>query len=176
MEARREDIECNGDREVEEMQQDNQVPQVDRVVSAPVAGHEGVVAHSGIVGGTEIITSYEGAAMQCGIAGQETTGGLETVAISSVSAQAAPGSESHVATTPPPAYDTRRGSSGQSPSIAVLYVDILAAFSPAKEGWTSSKKYVGVGNAYIIGRVCRIVKDLYQVRWLDTQFQSHVEI
>ncbi|KAG6965412.1 hypothetical protein JG688_00007219 [Phytophthora aleatoria] len=78
MEARREDIECNGDREVEEMQQDNQVPQVDRVVSAPVAGHEGVVAHSGIVGGTEIITSYEGAAMQCGIAGQETTGGLET--------------------------------------------------------------------------------------------------
>ncbi|KAG2766006.1 hypothetical protein PC129_g18611 [Phytophthora cactorum] len=34
---------------------------------------------------------------------------------------------------------------------------------------------VGVGNAFIISRVCRVVKALYQVRWVDSQFQSNVE-
>ncbi|KAF1794083.1 hypothetical protein GQ600_24583 [Phytophthora cactorum] len=48
-------------------------------------------------------------------------------------------------------------------------------FRTGKKGWVTSKKYVGVGNAFIIGRVCRVVKGLYQVRWVDSQFQSNVE-
>ncbi|KAE9043503.1 hypothetical protein PR001_g5769 [Phytophthora rubi] len=42
--------------------------------------------------------------------------------------------------------------------------DTLVAFSPAKEGRATTKKYDGVGKAYIVGRVCRFVKGLYQVR------------
>ncbi|KAE8894652.1 hypothetical protein PF005_g23727 [Phytophthora fragariae] len=58
-----------------------------------------------------------------------------------------------------------------------MYVDTLVAFSPVKEGFVSQKKkYVGVGNAFLVGRVCRIVKkSLFQINSLDSQFQNHVE-
>ncbi|EGZ06562.1 hypothetical protein PHYSODRAFT_375656, partial [Phytophthora sojae] len=58
-----------------------------------------------------------------------------------------------------------------------MYVDTLVAFSPVKEGFiTQKKKYAGVGNAYLVGRVCRILKQsLFQITWLDSQFQNHVE-
>ncbi|KAL3664956.1 hypothetical protein V7S43_010132 [Phytophthora oleae] len=62
--------------------------------------------------------------------------------------------------------------------IPDLYVDNLVAFSPAKEGWTLRKKdkYVGVGNAYLVGRVCRIMKrTMFQIQWLDLQYQNNVE-
>ncbi|GMF23297.1 unnamed protein product [Phytophthora fragariaefolia] len=64
------------------------------------------------------------------------------------------------------------------PVIPDLYIDTLVAFSPAKEGWMPRKthKYVGVGNAYLVGRVCRIMKrTLFQIQWLDPQYQNHVE-
>lgn len=63
------------------------------------------------------------------------------------------------------------------PSILSMYVDTLVAFSPVKEGFiTQKKKYAGVGNAYLVGRVCRILKQsLFQITWLDSQFQNHVE-
>ncbi|KAL3662683.1 hypothetical protein V7S43_012526 [Phytophthora oleae] len=78
--------------------------------------------------------------------------------------------------TPPPAA-TRPGRTvpGQSSSLSALYVNTLVAFSPTKEGWASSRKYIGVGSAYMVGMVCRLVKGLYQVSWLDSQFQFHVE-
>ncbi|POM78933.1 Reverse transcriptase [Phytophthora palmivora] len=55
--------------------------------------------------------------------------------------------------------------------------DTLVAFAPAKEGFiTQKKKYVGVGSAYLVGRVCRVLKQsLFQINWLDSQFQNHVE-
>ncbi|KAG3026479.1 hypothetical protein PC120_g5913 [Phytophthora cactorum] len=85
------------------------------------------------------------------------------------------GNNSQPITTLPPVHSSRRITSGQSPSITALYVNTLVAFAPAKEGWVTSKKYVGVGNAFIIGKVCRVAKGLYQVRWVDSQFQSNVE-
>ncbi|KAG3238386.1 hypothetical protein PI124_g16658 [Phytophthora idaei] len=90
-------------------------------------------------------------------------------------ADVARGNNSQPITALPPAHSSRRITSGQSPSITVLYVNTLVAFAPAKEGWVTSKKYVGVGNAFIIGRVCRVAEGLYQVRWVDSQFQSNVE-
>ncbi|KAG3166872.1 hypothetical protein PI126_g4011 [Phytophthora idaei] len=57
---------------------------------------------------------------------------------------------------------TPRTSPARPPLTPALYVDTLVAFSPEKEGWTKRQKakdkYVGVGNAYLVGRVCRIVK------------------
>ncbi|POM57922.1 LOW QUALITY PROTEIN: Transposase [Phytophthora palmivora] len=42
---------------------------------------------------------------------------------------------------------------------------------------TQKKKYAGVGNAYLVGRVCRVLKQsLFQIMWLDSQFQNHVEM
>ncbi|KAF1783442.1 hypothetical protein GQ600_25012 [Phytophthora cactorum] len=90
-------------------------------------------------------------------------------------ADVARGNNSQPITTPPPSHSSRRITSGQSPSITALYVNTLVAFAPAKERWVTSKKYVGVDNAFIIGRVCRVVKGLYQVMWVDSQFQSNVE-
>ncbi|GMF43329.1 unnamed protein product [Phytophthora fragariaefolia] len=64
------------------------------------------------------------------------------------------------------------------PLIPDLYINTLVAFSPAKEGWMTRKthKYVGAGNAYTVRRVCRIMKrTLFQMQWLDSQYQNHVE-
>ncbi|GMF41690.1 unnamed protein product [Phytophthora fragariaefolia] len=54
------------------------------------------------------------------------------------------------------------------PLIPDLYSDTIVAFSPAKEGWMTRKthKYVGVGNVYLVGRVCRIMKRTpFQIQW-----------
>ncbi|KAG3119017.1 hypothetical protein PI125_g2406 [Phytophthora idaei] len=61
-----------------------------------------------------------------------------------------------------------------------VYVSKLVAFSPDKERWMKAKIYRPIGTAYIIGRVYRLVKkgknaSLFQIRWLDSQFQSAVE-
>ncbi|KAE9169391.1 hypothetical protein PF002_g30369 [Phytophthora fragariae] len=61
-----------------------------------------------------------------------------------------------------------------------VYESKLVAFSPDKEPWMKSKVYMPIGTAYIIGRVYRLVKkgkkaNLFQIRWLDSQFQSAVE-
>ncbi|EEY65531.1 uncharacterized protein PITG_03026 [Phytophthora infestans T30-4] len=61
-----------------------------------------------------------------------------------------------------------------------VYVDKLVAFSPEKDRWMKAKVYRPIGTAYIIGRVYRLVKkgknaSLFQIRWLDSQFQSAVE-
>ncbi|GMF31538.1 unnamed protein product [Phytophthora fragariaefolia] len=60
------------------------------------------------------------------------------------------------------------------------YVGKMVAFSPDKERWMKSRIYWPIGTAYIIGRVYRLVKkgkkaNLFQIRWLDSQFQSAVE-
>uniref|UniRef100_H3GQV3 PiggyBac transposable element-derived protein domain-containing protein n=1 Tax=Phytophthora ramorum TaxID=164328 RepID=H3GQV3_PHYRM len=79
-----------------------------------------------------------------------------------------------------PSAGTRRNSLTRPPPIPGLYVDTLVAFSPEKEGWTKRKKakdkYAGVGSAYLVGRVCRIVKGtMFQVQWLDSQYQRKDE-
>ncbi|ETP31186.1 hypothetical protein F442_19931 [Phytophthora nicotianae P10297] len=76
-----------------------------------------------------------------------------------------------------PVTTTRRSKKASLPSVFSMYVDTLVAFSPAKEGFiTQKKKYVGVGNAFLVGRVCRVLKQsLFQINWLDSQFQNHVE-
>ncbi|KAG2765752.1 hypothetical protein PC116_g4715 [Phytophthora cactorum] len=61
-----------------------------------------------------------------------------------------------------------------------VYVSKLVAFSPDKERWMKAKIYRPIGTAYIIERVYRLVKkgkkaSLFQIRWLDSQFQSAVE-
>ncbi|KAG3050047.1 hypothetical protein PI125_g26496 [Phytophthora idaei] len=61
-----------------------------------------------------------------------------------------------------------------------VYVSKLVAFSPDKERWMKANIYRPIGTAYIIGRVYRLVKkgknaSLFQIRWLDSQFQSVVE-
>ncbi|ETP42174.1 hypothetical protein F442_10901, partial [Phytophthora nicotianae P10297] len=61
-----------------------------------------------------------------------------------------------------------------------VYVGKLVAFSPEKDRWVKAKVYRPIGTAYIIGRVYRLVKkgknaSLFQIRWLDSQFQSAVE-
>uniref|UniRef100_H3H0N3 Uncharacterized protein n=1 Tax=Phytophthora ramorum TaxID=164328 RepID=H3H0N3_PHYRM len=61
-----------------------------------------------------------------------------------------------------------------------VYVSKLVAFSPDKERWMKAKVYRPIGTAYIIGRVYRQVKkgkhaSLFQICWLDSQFQSSVE-
>ncbi|KAL3661211.1 hypothetical protein V7S43_013818 [Phytophthora oleae] len=70
-------------------------------------------------------------------------------------------------------HDARR----PPPSVLSTYVDALVAFSPAKEGFiTQKKKYIGVGSAYLVGRVYRVLKQpLFQINWLDSQFQNNVE-
>jgi hypothetical protein len=80
----------------------------------------------------------------------------------------------------PPSNGTPRNSPARPPLIPGLYVDTLVAFSPEKEGWTKRKKtkekYAGVGSAYLIGRVCRIIKGaMFQVQWLDSQYQRKDE-
>ncbi|KAG2908626.1 hypothetical protein PC116_g14596 [Phytophthora cactorum] len=90
-------------------------------------------------------------------------------------ADAVLGNDSQSITTPPQAHSSRPITSKQSPSITALYVNLLVAFTPAKEGWTTSKKYAAAGKAFIIGRVCRVVTGLCQVRRVDSQFQSNVE-
>ncbi|POM81270.1 LOW QUALITY PROTEIN: Transposase [Phytophthora palmivora] len=89
--------------------------------------------------------------------------------------QNTPPVQGYISTPPPAVTRPGRSASGQSPSLSALYVNTLVAFSPTKEAWASSRNYVGVGSAYIVGRVCRLVKGLYQIRWLYSQFQYHGE-
>eukprot|EP00644_Phytophthora_capsici_P006303 jgi/Phyca11/117255/e_gw1.32.446.1 len=75
---------------------------------------------------------------------------------------------------------TPRRNPARPPLIPALYVNTLVAFSPAKEGWTKRQKakdkYPGVGNAYLVGRVCRIIKGaMFLVQWLDSQYQGKAE-
>ncbi|KAF1792147.1 hypothetical protein GQ600_126 [Phytophthora cactorum] len=58
--------------------------------------------------------------------------------------------------------------------ISQLYVGKLVGFAPAKEPWLSSRLFDDAGSTYIIGRVCRFDKKkaLFQVNWLDSQFQK----
>ncbi|GMF57952.1 unnamed protein product [Phytophthora fragariaefolia] len=68
--------------------------------------------------------------------------------------------------------------SKRPPLIPDLYINTLVAFSPAMEGWMTRKthKYVGVGNAYLVGGVCRtMTRTLFQIQWLDSKYQNHVE-
>ncbi|KAG3127273.1 hypothetical protein PI126_g21933 [Phytophthora idaei] len=58
--------------------------------------------------------------------------------------------------------------------------DVYVSISPDKERWMKAKIYRSIGTAYIIGRVYGLVKkgknaSLFQIRWLDSQFQSAVE-
>lgn len=54
---------------------------------------------------------------------------------------------------------TLRSTPIRVPSILELYADTLVAFAPVKEGYVNQRnKYVSVGNAYLKGSVCRIVK------------------
>ncbi|KAG3113299.1 hypothetical protein PI124_g5069 [Phytophthora idaei] len=66
------------------------------------------------------------------------------------------------------------------PWVQQVFTKKLVAFSPSKESWMKAKAYKCVGTAYIVGRACRPVKKskkagLYQVMWLDSQFQNVVE-
>ncbi|KAG2825099.1 hypothetical protein PC112_g9842 [Phytophthora cactorum] len=61
-----------------------------------------------------------------------------------------------------------------------VYVRKLVAFSPDKERWMKSKAYRPIGTAYINGRAYRLAQkgknaSLFQIRWLDSHFQSAVE-
>ncbi|ETO83916.1 hypothetical protein F444_02137 [Phytophthora nicotianae P1976] len=66
-------------------------------------------------------------------------------------------------------------------TLCQLYTNTLVAFSPSRERWMTQKKYKHVGTTYIIGRICRCVQKskqaplLFQLRWLDSQFQKHAE-
>ncbi|OWZ10326.1 LOW QUALITY PROTEIN: hypothetical protein PHMEG_00016835 [Phytophthora megakarya] len=49
---------------------------------------------------------------------------------------------------------TRRARCNRLPSVLSMYVDTLVAFSPVKEEFiTQMKKYMGVGCAYLVGRM-----------------------
>ncbi|KAG3250640.1 hypothetical protein PI124_g4735 [Phytophthora idaei] len=66
------------------------------------------------------------------------------------------------------------------PLLQYIYVHKLVAVSPEKEPWMKSTVYKVVGTAYIMGRVCRRMRkgkktSLFQVRWIDLQFQHAVE-
>ncbi|GMF41764.1 unnamed protein product [Phytophthora fragariaefolia] len=59
-----------------------------------------------------------------------------------------------------------------------VYIGKFVAFSPAREPWMNKKSYRPAGTAYIVGRVCRPakkVKGKFQIRWIDTEFQSSIE-
>ncbi|KAF1773344.1 hypothetical protein GQ600_11341 [Phytophthora cactorum] len=75
---------------------------------------------------------------------------------------------------------TPRKSPTRPPLIPAMYVDTLVEFAPEKEDWTirqkTKDKYVGVGSAYLVGRMCRIAKGaMFQVQWLDSQYQNKDE-
>ncbi|OWZ17606.1 hypothetical protein PHMEG_0008429 [Phytophthora megakarya] len=81
-----------------------------------------------------------------------------------------------------PDPEANHGTSARIQPVLIqnVYVDKLVAFSPDKAKWMKAKAYQTVGATYIIGRVCRQAKmgkysSLFQLRWLDTQFQENVE-
>ncbi|GMF56084.1 unnamed protein product [Phytophthora fragariaefolia] len=82
-----------------------------------------------------------------------------------------------IATEPATPASSQRAKRIPVPLVLSMYVDIHVAFSPAKAGFIiQKKKYAGVGNAFLVGRVCRLLKrSLFQVNWLDSQFQKHGE-
>ncbi|KAG3002463.1 hypothetical protein PC128_g18047 [Phytophthora cactorum] len=86
----------------------------------------------------------------------------------------------HAASPSTSSAGTPRKSPTRPPLIPDMYVDTLVAFAPEKEGWTKRQntkdKYIGVGSAYLVGRVCRIVKGaMFQAQWLDSQYQNKDE-
>jgi hypothetical protein len=61
-----------------------------------------------------------------------------------------------------------------------MYLDKLVVFSPEREDWMKSKHYRPVGTVYIVGLICRRpirgkFASLFEIRWLDSQFQIKVE-
>ena len=68
-------------------------------------------------------------------------------------------------------------------TVDSIFLGKLVAFCPTEEAWMESKKYAEVGASYLVGRVCRKKpkekgqkkEDLYELLWIDTQFQSCVE-
>lgn len=84
------------------------------------------------------------------------------------------------------------GSGGQHPaaparddctqaSIPELHVDRLTSFCTEKESWMSERFYRPAGTTCITGRGWCVFKKskkkeaLFELRWLDSQFQSKVE-
>ncbi|GMF45612.1 unnamed protein product [Phytophthora fragariaefolia] len=64
--------------------------------------------------------------------------------------------------------------------VQEVYLDKLVAFSPENEPRMKSKHFRPVGTGYIVGRLCRRplrgkFESLFEIRWLDTQFQLAVE-
>ncbi|KAG3134832.1 hypothetical protein PI124_g19153 [Phytophthora idaei] len=59
-------------------------------------------------------------------------------------------------------------------SLPQLYIEKLVAYSPAKQPWLSGRTFDDAGTAYIFGHVSRFdkKKGLFQVQWLNTQFQK----
>uniref|UniRef100_H3H8E0 PiggyBac transposable element-derived protein domain-containing protein n=1 Tax=Phytophthora ramorum TaxID=164328 RepID=H3H8E0_PHYRM len=91
-------------------------------------------------------------------------------------------------------WDATSHNSGQTPDslhrtqpartppimLQEVYMNKLVAFTPERETWMKSKLYRPIGPAYIVGRVCRRpmrgkFASLFEIRWLDTQFQNAVE-
>ncbi|KAG3249073.1 hypothetical protein PI124_g6232 [Phytophthora idaei] len=86
--------------------------------------------------------------------------------------------------SPRPGSATATGETGAAttPSYTppIMLQDVYVSISPDKERWMKAKIYRSIGTAYIIGRVYGLVKkgknaSLFQIRWLDSQFQSAVE-
>ncbi|GMF33523.1 unnamed protein product [Phytophthora fragariaefolia] len=64
-----------------------------------------------------------------------------------------------IATEPAAPPSSQRAKRTPLPSVLSIYVDTLVAFLPAKEGFiTQKKKYAGVGNAFLVGRVPALEK------------------
>eukprot|EP00644_Phytophthora_capsici_P005335 jgi/Phyca11/97382/e_gw1.1.1760.1 len=70
--------------------------------------------------------------------------------------------------------NSRARSPPTAASLPQLYIEKLVAYSPAKETWLSGRVFGDAGSAFIVGCVARYDKKkaLFQVHWLDTQFQK----
>uniref|UniRef100_H3GV98 PiggyBac transposable element-derived protein domain-containing protein n=1 Tax=Phytophthora ramorum TaxID=164328 RepID=H3GV98_PHYRM len=87
------------------------------------------------------------------------------------------------AESPLPGTETGGGTTpSRTPPIMPqdVYARKLVAFTPDKEKWMKAKAYRPIGTTFIIGQVYRQVKkgknaSLFEIRWLDSQFQSAVE-
>ncbi|KAG3159029.1 hypothetical protein PI126_g7594 [Phytophthora idaei] len=88
-----------------------------------------------------------------------------------------------VATTREQTPDSsRRDPAARTPPMMLqeVHLNKLVAFTPEREAWMKSKHYRPIGPTYIVGRVCRRPMrgkfvSLFEIRWLDSQFQDVVE-
>ncbi|KAG2948712.1 hypothetical protein PC117_g5841 [Phytophthora cactorum] len=168
--------------------------------AARASGAAGIVGHGG-EDGDDVGAGYDDAAGHIAVAGrgaQGGSGGRTTRRVASTaSAEGDEVDSSEVGFDMDVGMDVD-GAAGQAcnshgetgaattpsytPPIMLqdVYVSKLVAFSPDKERWMKAKIYRPIGTAYIIERVYRLVKkgkkaSLFQIRWLDSQFQSAVE-